>query len=301
MNYLNYPYHYDERQRVKKYELLKKIGEGANGEVYSARSKDGVIVAIKYLNFSDSKSWQRFQNEINIYRKLEECSFIVKIVDFSLDYLKPYLVMEFCRHGNARAQMQLFINNPVLGVGLLLGVAAGVGRIHGIGTFHRDIKPDNLLLADDAFGNYILKLGDAGMSCFLPDSSSLTNATYSLQGTPTYIAPELFRAADFSSAADIFSFGVTCHELLTGVRPVAGQKVSRGPVELRNLIERMIAVEPSKRPTIHQTVDEMRAAFHQMKSNQFLSDLGEGILKVGAVFGGAFIGIKILESLFGED
>lgn len=301
MNYSNHPFGYGQ-ERVEKYELLKKIGEGANGEVYSAKRRaDGLIVAVKYLNFSDSKSWRRFQNEISIYRKLEECPFIVKIVNFSLDSFKPYLVMEFCRHGNARSQMELFINNPVIGVGLLLGVADGIRHIHGLDTFHRDIKPDNLLLADDAFGNYILKLGDAGMSCFLKDSNSLFNATYSLQGTPSYIAPELFRGADFSSAADVFSFGVTCHELLTGVRPIAGQKVSRGPAELKNLIERMIDIEPNKRPTIHQTVNEMRAVFNQMKSNQILSDLGERLLKVGAIFGSAFIGIKILEDLFGEE
>lgn len=289
MDYFNYSFDFGQNN-VEKYELLNKIGEGANGEVYKAkRNEDNSIVAIKYLNYSGSKSRRRFENEIEIYRKLWNCPFIIKILDYSLDSFKPYLVMEFCQHGNARNQTNLFINNHSLGVGLLLGAVEGIRQIHSLNTYHRDIKPDNLLLTTDAFGNYILKLGDAGMSCFLPDSSIFSNATYSLQGTPSYIAPELFHGKAFSAAADVFSLGVTCHELLTGIRPFAGQKVTRGPIEMRNLIERMISDDSRKRPTIEQVISEMKIAFNQISFNQKAGDFATGLFKAGAVFGAVIL------------
>lgn len=301
MNNLNFTFNFGQRNR-QKYEMLNKLGEGANGEVYKAkRNEDGSIVAIKYLNYSDSKSHQRFKNEIEVYRQLWDCPFVVQILDFSLDFLKPYLVMEFCEYDNARTQMNFFVSNHSLSVGLLLGIANGIKQIHDLNTYHRDIKPDNLLLTTDAQGNYILKLGDAGMSCFLPDSNVFSNATYSLQGTPNYIAPELFLGKKFTAAADIFSFGVTCHELLTGVRPFAGQKVTRGPAPMRNIIERMIDADPRKRPAIEQVNAEMKIAFEQIKYNQAYVDLGTGVLNIGAVIGSILLGAKLLDELFGND
>ena len=301
MDYFNYSFDFGQNN-IEKYELLNKIGEGANGEVYKAkRNEDNSIVAIKYLNYSGSKSRRRFENEIEIYRKLWNCPFIVKILDYSLNSFKPFLVMEFCRHGNARNQINLFINNYTLGVGLLLGVAEGIRQIHSLNTYHRDIKPDNLLVTTDALGNYILKLGDAGMSCILPDSSIFSNATYSLQGTPSYIAPELFHGNAFSAAADIFSFGVTCHELLTGVRPFAGQTITRGPIEMRGILERMIVIDPENRPSIEQVIAEIKIAFDQITFNQTAIDLVTGFLKAGAIVGTALLGAKLLDELFNND
>lgn len=301
MNYSGYSFNFGEID-VEKYERLIKIGEGANGEVYTAKRKDDeAIVAIKYLNYSDSKSGKRFENEIEIYRKLWNCPFIVKILDYSLYSFKPYLVMEFCQYGNARNQMNFFVSNHSLGIGLLLGIAEGIRQIHSLGSYHRDVKPDNLLLTTDASGNYILKLGDAGMSCFIADSNFYRNATYSLQGTPNYIAPELLRGESFSAAADVFSFGVTCHELLTGVRPYAGQQITRGPVEMRNLIEKMISDDPINRPTVEQVISEMKAVFSQLKSKQIGADFMSGLFKAGTILGGIVLGVKILDELLGND
>ena len=156
-------------------------------------------------------------------------------------------------------------------------------------------------MTTDASGNYILKLGDAGMLCFIGDSNFYQNATYSLKGTPNYIAPELLRGEAFSAAADVFSFGVTCHELLTGVRPYAGQQVTRGPVEMRNLIEKMISDDPNNRPTVEQVISEMKVAFNQLKLKQIGTDFTTGLFKAGTVIGGILLGTRILDELFGND
>jgi serine/threonine protein kinase len=296
MSYWRYPYHTQPLRRAK-YQLIEKIGEGANGQVYKARSDDNVVVAIKYLAHADPKSRERFQNEVRIYLKLQACPFVVKILDFSLDPLAPFLVMEFCKSGNARSQHAWFINNSRDGIRLLLGIADAVGRFHDLDTYHRDIKPDNLLMDTDLFGNFTLKLGDAGMSCLLPDQGSILNATYSLQGTPTYIAPELLQGETFSAASDVFSLGVTMHELLAGERPHAGQRIISGPVEMQNLIQRMIDPNPRNRPTIHETIAGMNVAFHQISARQNINEFVGGILKAGALLGGIFVGISALDYL----
>lgn len=297
MNYWSYPYNV-QPTRGNKYFHIEKVGEGANGRVYTARTEDNQVVAIKYPAHTNPKSRERFQNEVKIYLELQACPFIVKILDFSLDPVAPFLVMEFCKCGNARSQHSWFINNSRDGIRLLLGIAEAVRQFHDIGTYHRDIKPDNLLMDKDLFGNYTLKLGDAGMSCMLPDQYSILNATYSLQGTPTYIAPELLQGRNFSAAADIFSLGVTMHELLAGERPYAGQTITRGPAEMQNLIQRMIDPDPNRRPTIHETIAGMNAAFHQISARQNINEFVGGILKAGAVLGGIFIGISALDYLF---
>jgi serine/threonine protein kinase len=174
----------------------------------------------------------------------------------------------------------------------------GIKQIHDLGTYHQDIKPDNLLLTKNAFGNYVLKLGDAGMSCLLPSNSIFNNATYTIQGTPSYIAPELFQGYQYSEKADVFSFGVTCHELLTGIRPIAGQFVTREPAEMQNLIQRMISINANNRPDIEQVISEMAQISNALKSKQDIKDLLGRLLKAGAIVGGAFVGLSLLDELF---
>jgi eukaryotic-like serine/threonine-protein kinase len=282
-----------------KYEKLEKLGEGANGIVHKAkRTSDGKIVAIKYLKTFDFQSRQRFQNEIQVYQKLEKSSNIIKIYDYSLTRSESYFVMEFCEFGNARNQLNYFMDNPVQAVDMLLGVTKGIKRIHDLGTYHRDIKPDNLLFTKNIIGNYVLKIGDAGMSCLLPNSNIFSNATYTLQGTASYIAPELFLGRPFTAKSDIFSFGVTCHELLTGVQPLAGQFVTRGPFEMQNVVQRMIASDPKNRLSIEQVIGEMTQALSEMKAKQEVKDFIGGLVKVGVVVGGAFLGANLLNELF---
>lgn len=296
MNDWNYP-HYLQPTLSTKYQLIDKIGAGANGNVFTARTEDDQVVAIKYPAHTNPKSRERFQNEIKIYLELQACPFIVKILDFSLDPKAPFLVMEFCKYGNARSQHAWFMNYSRDGIRLLLGIAEAVRRFHDIGTYHRDIKPDNLLMDKDFFGNYTLKLGDAGMSCMLPNQNSILNATYSLQGTPKYIAPELLQGRSFSAAADIFSLGVTMHELLAGERPYSSQKITSGPIEMRNLIQRMIDSDPNRRPTIDETIRGMNTAFNQISARQKIYEIVGNVFKAGAVLCGIFVGVSALDYL----
>lgn len=278
MNYQQFqPRHPDIS--TSKYLILGRIGAGLNGEVFEAtRQSDGQKVAIKYLNKTDGKSVSRFQNEAQVYQRLNSCLYIVSLLDYSFESPRPYLVMEFCNYKSARNQISLFMNDHCLAVELLLGVAKGIREIHNLGIFHRDLKPDNLLLSGNFWGNYILKIGDAGMSCFIPDPDNLFNRTYTMQGTPNYIDPELFNGKAFSATSDIFSFGVTCYELLTGIRPYPGQKMIHGPEEMRRLIEAMILPTSRNRPNIDQIIAEMELALRPLKVRKAGQNILLGIL-----------------------
>src|SRR5262249_7347790 len=87
-------------------------------------------------------------------------------------------------------------------------------------------------------------------------------------GTPGYIAPEVLAGAPFTAAADTFSFGVTIHELFTGIRPAAGERKLSGPSALPPLINQMIAMDPRQRPDIGTVRQELANASEVIASQQ---------------------------------
>ena len=149
----------------------------------------------------------------------------------------------------------------------LTHVAAGIEAIRLTGGFHRDIKPDNLLLTTDALRHLVMKVSDFGLAR-LPWGFAGSMLTRTPGGTPEYVAPEVLRGGQYSVAADIFSFGDTIHELFTGVRPAAGSTDLSCPYALRPLVQWMISTDPACRPNIQAVRSELREAAEAIKSQQ---------------------------------
>lgn len=251
-----------------KYQHIEPLGAGAMGEVFRARRlSDNAEVAIKYLRDLDWDARQRFQREANNYLRQQSCPYIVNILDYNFTVMRPYIVLEFCQFGSARAYVSKFWWEPDKLAALLTHVAAAIESIHLTGGFHRDIKPDNLLLTLDAEGHLVMKLSDFGLAR-LPWGLFGSLLTRTPAGTPEYIAPEVLQGGQITAAADIFSFGVTIHELFTGVRPAAGATSLSCPSALRSLVQRMISTEPERRPSIQVVRVELREAAKVIKSQQ---------------------------------
>jgi len=243
---------------LEQYEVTELLGSGATGDVYKAiRYRDNQLVAIKFLKRVDYPSLVHFQRELWAYREFNNCPLIVNLLDCDLATDRPYLVLEFCTYGSAREKLDFLVSFPKTTLALVTHVAAALEEIHQRGCIYRDLKPDNLLLTNDGAGNLVMKLGDTGLIC-LPGEFGQFAATRTPAGTLPYMAPELFKDGNrYTRAAEVFALGVTVQELLTGVRPAPGTVISSGPIEVRTLIQNMIAAEPSARPTIREVRTEL--------------------------------------------
>src|ERR1700687_4374765 len=245
------------------YEIRECLGRGAQGSVYKGLRSDGQAVAIKLVRQISADALRRLQTEGWTYQRFDR--HFVKLLDWRLDCTRPFLVMEFCKHGSARNQISYLSMWHSVTVPLLGQAAGALEELHKHGFLYRDFKPENLLLNQEGFGSWIAKLGDAGLICAL-HQLSLPQMTQFARGTLEYMAPEALRpGALYTQAAESFAFGVTAHELLNGARPVAGAQVKIGPAEIQPLLTRMIAINPKMRPSLAEARGTLEVASENLR------------------------------------
>jgi serine/threonine protein kinase len=224
---------------------IRELGRGTFGRVYLAEDTDlGRTFAVKELINPDADV-VRFEREIRVLLDQLDNRYVVDIYRWDLRADRPYLVMEYCEFGSLRGRVG---NTGWEETAAILSQAAeGVLGIHIAGGFHRDLKPDNLLVARGEDGNPIVKVADFGLA--RRPMTAQPPMTQTPGGTPGYMAPELALAgARFTPQADIFSLGVVGIELLTGRLDVASLNALQIPTDLANLLRRMVSPFPAIRP-----------------------------------------------------
>jgi len=201
----------------ERYTELDEIGRGGAGIVYSARDKIlDRTVALKKLPKSvtqDPARLQAFFSEAKAIAKLNHPN-IVAIHDIIKADNAYFIVMEFIRGTTVERLLEV---KGALSLKLSLYIARhmlqALSYAHRNGVIHQDIKPANIMLSDDK----IVKLTDFGIARLfheLPGHSSDI-----VMGTPKYISPEQLQGAPVDERCDIYSFGITFHEMLTGMLP----------------------------------------------------------------------------------
>jgi serine/threonine protein kinase len=204
---------------VGPYELLEKLGEGGMGAVHKARHKDtGELVAVKLLfpeKGNNVVAVRRFEQEFLAARRLDH-PHVVRVLDFGTTMKWHFLVMELVQGPSLAQRVAEKGKLPEAeAVDLILQVAAGLQQIHEAGLVHRDVKPDNILLAPGD----VAKLTDLGLVKIIGDGVDLTRPNSGL-GTPNYMAPEQFSDAKYADArCDLYSLGATLYTLVTGQVP----------------------------------------------------------------------------------
>ena len=249
------------------YEILRKIGEGAQGEVYLAKDKRlGRKVAIKSLHvdlITNTVLKERFIGEAKLLGQLSHSS-IVTLYDYIVDTSGYHLIMEYLK-GN---QLDDYINkvsgpiNEIRAIDIFLQVLDGIHHIHKLNIVHRDIKPSNIIIDE----NDKIKLLDFGIAKDYSNDPNLTVVGQSVGGTPMYMSPEHISNEKITVQSDIYSLGVTFWNMLTGKAPYQGLSLAKiyskieneelPPIEkiypfaskkLNDIIKKATAKDPQKR------------------------------------------------------
>jgi len=205
-------------ENVGPYRIIEKLGRGGMATVFkSYHAALDRYVAIKALHpafMEDPNFLARFQREARVVAKLEHPN-VVPIYDFAEHEGRPYLVMKFIEGETLKARITREAIPPDQIIPIVEAVGAGLTYAHGQGILHRDVKPSNVLLADD--GRFYL--ADFGLARIAQAGESTISGDMML-GTPQYISPEqAMGLSELDEGTDIYSFGVMLYELLVGQVP----------------------------------------------------------------------------------
>lgn len=206
--------------------VTKNLGEGTFGFVYQVTDPDGNEYALKLLKMwtiahpgERKKMLKRFERE---YRCGQLSSpYLVQSKGFGKYMGNPYILMELCDGGNLAKYIKQQVDETELNE-IAVGILNGLMFMHQSGIFHRDIKPENILFTKTGS----VKLTDFGIAGFKNQRMTQVNLmghTQTIFGTYAYIAPEQADGKEsfhsMNAVTDIFSFGVTFYEVLTGRFP----------------------------------------------------------------------------------
>jgi serine/threonine-protein kinase len=207
---------------AERYALEAPVAEGGMATVWRARDEvlaRTVAVKILHSHLADDESFlERFRREALAAARLTHPN-IVAIFDTGVDQDRHYIVMEYCPNGTLMGLVERegpLEPERVMAIGAT--VCSALSYAHDNDVVHRDMKPDNVLIAVDG----TLKVGDFGIAKAAFVGREITT-TGSLLGTVTYISPEQAQGAEPDHRSDIYSLGAMLYELLTGRPPFKGE------------------------------------------------------------------------------
>lgn len=203
-----------------RYRLVRKLGQGGMGVVWVAHSLVlGVDVALKLIRASRAGAGvgTRMAREAHAAARLAHPA-LVRVFDFGwTNRGDPFLVMELAQGETLSTLLEREGRvGAIRAVQMLLPIADGLRCAHDKGIVHRDIKPDNVFIAADAFGRLQPKLLDFGIAMVeQPNESKLTQVGAVL-GSPEYMSPEQARGdADIDAQSDVWSMCIVLYEMIT--------------------------------------------------------------------------------------
>lgn len=265
-----------------RYEPVKKLGMGANGEVYLATDKTlGKRVAVKILHTLDRDQLIQFQDEARATSKLNHTN-IIDILDFgATDSGIPYMVLEYFPGITLESHLKAVGSlDWQTAVGILKEVCIALDYAHGRRIFHRDLTPSNILIRfpdkdDDEVDVRLIDFGVAKvseMSGFVTEYQGMT-----LAGTPDYMSPDVVNGLEYTEASEVYSIGCIMYQAISGSPPFKAdtaletlslhanklaERLSSAtgrdiPLAVESLVAKCLAKRPEDR---FQTMEELKNA-----------------------------------------
>ena len=243
-----------------RYELEAIVGEGTFGRVYRGRDRRlGRAVAVKVIKpwWAEDPEWVRaFERETQLLASLSHHG-VVAIFDVGAAPEGHYLVSELVEGGSLARRLRAGPLPAAEARRIAAGLCRALGRAHAGRIVHRDVKPENVLLAHDG----TVKVGDFGIARLAESTTEVPAGT--IVGTPRYMAPEQARGGPVTPATDVYAAGVVLYEMLAGRPPFAGQSAVElalrhvtdpppplpdgVPDDLASVVARALAKEPAAR------------------------------------------------------
>src|SRR3954447_22700542 len=209
---------------VGRWRLEEMLGEGGMGRVYRAVDAAGNESAVKIVKAElarDDTFRRRFDREAKVAQRVEH-PHVVPVIETGEQDGIPYLTQQFISGGSLEDRIKRDGRMPLdETVRICTAVASGLDALHNEGLIHRDVKPANILLAEDGTP-YIADFGLAKDR----DASVLTQAGQAL-GSMDYMAPEQIRGEDVSAQSDVYALGCVMFECLSGKPPFADKQGMR--------------------------------------------------------------------------
>ena len=241
------------------YSLLDRLGEGGMGVVHLARDPEGRLVAVKVLQplgTEGPNARRRLGREVETMRRVRS-PYVAEVLDADVTGEFPYIVTRFVAGPTLDEMVRR--RGPLPGPGLrklAYGTAEALAAIHAAGVVHRDLKPGNVMLAEDRPIVIDFGIAQAG------DATRLTQ-TGLVMGTPGYLAPEVIEGQPSSPASDVHCWGATMVFAATGHLPFGGgsyesifYRIVSGDADLEGvpaplvpLVSAALARDPAHRPS----------------------------------------------------
>ena len=287
------PQHTDLRSLLERtlgdvYLFERELGGGGMSRVFLAEDRTlqrQVVVKLLQQDMAAGVSPERFRREIQLAAKLQH-PHIVPLLSSGEIAGTPYFTMPFIDGESLRARLARQGELPVTeSVRILRHVASALAYAHKHGVVHRDIKPDNVMLADD-----FALVTDFGVAKALSvsaasDSSGLTSIGLAI-GTPAYMSPEQALAEPtVDHRADIYAWGVMAYEMLTGLPPFkhasAQATLAAQAIEAPEPIDKKRPGLPPALASLVMTCLEKRPADRPQSASEVLSALDSIVTSTG--------------------
>ncbi|MEV7041507.1 serine/threonine-protein kinase [Amycolatopsis sp. NPDC051061] len=249
-----------EPAQAGRYRLLAAVGEGGMGRVLLGVAPDGRLAAVKQVHrgFAHDPGFrERFRREVEVSR-LVSGAYTAAVMDADAHAPTPWLASVFVAGPSLQEAVDATGPLPAAAVRhLAAGLASALIGIHRAGLVHRDLKPGNVLLADD--GPRVI---DFGIARAVEGSTDLTH-TGVILGSPAFMSPEQADGRPLTPASDVFALGALLVLAATGHSPFAGASGPQSlynvvhthpdlrflPPEVRAVAEPCLAKDPAHRPT----------------------------------------------------
>ncbi|WP_367650176.1 Stk1 family PASTA domain-containing Ser/Thr kinase [Nocardioides sp. zg-1230] len=213
-----------------RYRILARVARGGMASVYEAtdtRLDRTVAVKVMHPGLGDDQEFaQRFVREaraaarlnhphvVGVYDQGDDTSDGTDTIFLVMEYVPGHTLRDVVRKEAPMA--------PARALALLEPVVSALAAAHRAGLVHRDVKPENVLIADEAHGGTV-KVADFGLAKAVSADTQHTATGGVLIGTVSYLAPELVIDGRSDARADVYASGVVLYELLTGSKPHEGE------------------------------------------------------------------------------